>query len=176
MSATASGREAASYNEERRLAKLARLRGTGRRRRQPQHNAMTSPPPPDEAFSPPPPSDAPPAENWDDVPVGKGRTPQRREYDDDEPAAYDGGSWRSASKPARAPRSRTSPSKVPTQREWDETPVGGGDAAADFENAARNMGSQKPHRRQLPDRPPLPDRTNQGEGLVVQTSLAYLLE
>ena len=30
---------AAGYNEERRLAKLARLRGTGRRRRQPQHNA-----------------------------------------------------------------------------------------------------------------------------------------
>ena len=53
---------------------------------------------------------------------------------------------------------------------------GGGDAAADFENAARNMGSQKPRRRHLPDRPPLPDRTNQGEGLVVQTSLAYLLE
>ena len=53
---------------------------------------------------------------------------------------------------------------------------GGGDAAADFENAARNMGSQKSRRRHLPDRPPLPDRTNQGEGLVVQTSLAYLLE
>ena len=44
MSTTAS---AAGYNEERRLAKLARLRGTGRRRRQPQHHAMTSPPPPD---------------------------------------------------------------------------------------------------------------------------------
>ena len=68
--------------------------------------------------------------------------------------------------------------RAPTQREWDETPVGGGrnDAAADFENAARHMGSQKPRRRHLPDRPPLPDRTNQGEGLVVQTSLAYLLE
>jgi hypothetical protein len=121
MSTTAS---AAGYNEERRLAKLARLRGTGRRRRQPQHNAMTSPPPPDEAFSPPPPNEAPP-ENWDDVPVGKGRTPQRREDDDDEPAAYDRGSWRSESKPARAPRSRASPTKVPTAREWDDTPVGG---------------------------------------------------
>ena len=121
MSTTA---PAAGYNEERRLAKLARLRGTGRRRRQPQHNAMTSPPPPDEAFSPPPPNEAPP-ENWDDVPVGKGRTPQRREDDDDEPAAYDRGSWRSESKPARAPRSRASPTKVPTAREWDDTPVGG---------------------------------------------------
>ena len=50
------------------------------------------------------------------------------------------------------------------------------DAAADFENAAARMGS-KPRResRRLPDRPPLPDRTNQ-DGLVVQTSLAYLLE
>ncbi|CAH0372110.1 unnamed protein product [Pelagomonas calceolata] len=125
MSATASGREAASYNEERRLAKLARLRGTGRRRRQPQPHAMTSPPPPDEAFSPPPPNEAPP-ENWDDVPVGgKGRTPQRIDDDDAEPAAYDGGSWRSASKPARAPRPRASPTKVPTAREWDDTPVGG---------------------------------------------------
>ena len=57
MSTTAS---AAGYNEERRLAKLARLRGTGRRRRQPQHHAMTSPPPPDDAFSPPPPNEAPP--------------------------------------------------------------------------------------------------------------------
>ena len=75
MSATASGREAASYSEERRLAKLARLRGTGRRRRQPRPHALTSPPPPEEAFSPPPPNEAPPAENWDDVPVGKGRTP-----------------------------------------------------------------------------------------------------
>ena len=121
MSTTA---PAAGYNEERRLAKLARLRGTGRRRRQPQHHAMTSPPPPDDAFSPPPPNEAPP-ENWDDVPVGKGRTPQRRDDDDDEPAAYDGGSWRSASKPARAPRSRASPTKVPTAREWDDTPVGG---------------------------------------------------
>jgi len=74
-------------------------------------------------FSPPPPSDAPPAENWDDVPVGKGRTPQR--VDDDEPAAYDAGSWRSDTKPARAPRSRASPSKVPTYKEWDDTPVGG---------------------------------------------------
>ena len=115
MSTTAS---AAGYNEERRLAKLARLRGTGRRRRQPQHHALTSPPPPDEAPPPTP-------ENWDDVPVGKGRTPQRREDDDAEPAAYDGGSWRSASKPARAPRSRASPTKVPTAREWDDTPVGG---------------------------------------------------
>ena len=121
MSATASGREPA-YDEERRLAKLARLRGTGRRRRHPQPHALTSPPPPDEAFSPPPPNGAPP-DNWDDVPVGQGRTPERR--DDDGDAPYDGGSWRSDTKPARAPRPRASPSKVPTQREWDDTPVGG---------------------------------------------------
>jgi len=128
MSATASGREAASYSEERRLAKLARLRGTGRRRRQPQpQDALRSPPPPADPpsakRSPPPPSDAPPAENWDEVPVGKGRTPQRRDDDDDAP--YDGGSWRSDTKPARAPRPRASPSKVPTYKEWDDTPVGG---------------------------------------------------
>ena len=78
--------------------------------------------------------------------------------------------------PRRRRREDRERRRAPTQREWDETPVGGGDAAADFENAARNMGSQKPRRRHLPDRPPLPDRTNQGEGLVVQTSLAYLLE
>ena len=143
MSATASGREAASYNEERRLAKLARLRGTGRRRRQPQHNAMTSPPPPDEAFSPPPPNEAPP-ENWDDVPVGKGRTPQRIDDDDDAPAAYDAGSWRSDTKPARAPRPRASPTKVPTQREWDDTPVGG---------AARP--TPPPERKRVPQRRPV---------------------
>ena len=107
MSTTAS---AAGYNEERRLAKLARLRGTGRRRRQPQHHALTSPPPPDEAPPPTP-------ENWDDVPVGKGRTPQRRDDDDAAPAAYDAGSWRSDTKPARAPRPRASPSKVPTYKE-----------------------------------------------------------
>jgi len=51
------------------------------------------------------------------------------------------------------------------------------DAATDFENAAARMGSKprREARRHLPDCPPLPDRTNQ-DGLVVQTSLAYLLE
>ena len=57
MSSTTASAPGQPYDEERRLAKLARLRGTGRRRRQPRPQALTSPPPPDEAFSPPPPSD-----------------------------------------------------------------------------------------------------------------------
>ena len=138
MSATASGREAASYNEERRLAKLARLRGTGRRRRQPQpQDALRSPPPPADPpsakRSPPPPSDAPPAENWDDVPVGKGRTPQRI---DDEPP--------------RRREPRASPTKVPTYKEWDDTPVGGAARPPPREPERKRLCGNQPVRRMHP--------------------------
>ena len=138
MSSTTASAPGQPYDEERRLAKLARLRGTGRRRRQPRPHALTSPPPPDEAFSPPPPNDAPPS-NWDDVPVGPGRTPQRGDDGDD------AGSWRSDTKPARAPRPRAGPSKVPTYKEWDDTPVGG----------ASKPPPQQAERKRVPQRRPV---------------------